>query len=111
MSLEDEERLHYCPGLRVGERGVDVLERVGLGELIDREPALLPQLDEPGDEHLGDRTALDDGLERPALAERAANLERCLRPGPGGADQCERATDGQGAGQTNQGLRAAGGIE
>ena len=80
--LEDDDRLDRRAGLRVVERGVDVVELVGLDELVEGEAPLLPQLHHGRDEHLRDRAALDDRLERPALHQRGdADVDGGCRSG------------------------------
>src|SRR5690625_4425835 len=80
------------------EAGVDVLQRVGLHQLLERELALLPEVDQTRDELLRNRGTLDDGLEGPALRQRAADLEADLLAGCRGADGDEHAPGAEGAG-------------
>src|SRR5262245_19545989 len=52
---------HVAPG--AGLLGlVDLVEREGLDQLVEGEPALAPQLDQLGDEDLGHGIALEDAL-------------------------------------------------
>lgn len=49
----------------IRESIIDVLQRVGAHELLDRELALAPQMDQVRDEILRNGVALDDRLELP----------------------------------------------
>src|SRR6476661_1326975 len=76
----DDYWLDRRPRLGVGERRVDIVQFVSPDELVDGEPALLPELDQGWNEHLRHRAALNNRLEGPPFQQGGdVDAKACFR--------------------------------
>src|ERR1700730_3720665 len=102
---------HGLDGRSAGGVGfglVQLAERVAGDELVEREPALLPQVDEPRDEQLGYGVALEDAYEVAAAAQRKGVQDQVAL---GDADESARAGGAHAVDGGGDDSGYAGGIE
>lgn len=96
---EDDDRLDCLPALRVFKALVDVIEGIVTDEFFEGEPAVFPELDQPGNEDLRHRAARTTVLKVQPFTRDAPISKLTSVPGLAAPTRARGAAHSQGIGR------------